>query len=114
MYYCSITYDDSLVFIMFHIKLSQNLVFLTYIESMLSWYFITQFLEVVKEFHKFQFRSTTKFADTKLQLPQHSKHWKTEQYWGSDNCGKVDLDSDVNFLASVILQKPTTVPSQCE
>ena len=37
-----------------------------------------------------------------------------EQYWGSDDCGEVDIDSDVNHLASGNLRQFTTVPSQCE
>ena len=40
--YCTLTYDDYIIFIMFYIKLSQNFDFLTNIESVLLGYFRTQ------------------------------------------------------------------------
>ena len=33
---------------------------------------------------------------------------------GSADCGEVDLDSDINHLASGKLRKSTTVTSQCD
>ena len=64
MCYFSLTYDDIVLFVIFYIKLSWNFVFPTNIKSMLSWYFLTQFLEAVKEFHKYLSQSTTTFEDT--------------------------------------------------
>ena len=43
--------------------------------------------------------STSPFEKNHFQLPCHGNHWKTDQYRGSDNCGEVDIDSDVNRLA---------------
>ena len=54
------------------------------------------------------------FEDTKLSLPQHSDHLKTEQYQDSADRGEVDLDSDVNRMVSDKLRQSTNVPSQCE
>ena len=49
MRYFSLAYDDILLFVMFSIKLSRNFDgFLTNIKSMLSWYFVTQFLKQSK------------------------------------------------------------------
>ena len=56
---------------------------------------------------------TAPFKETWLSLPQHSDHWKTEEYQGSAHRGEVDLDSDVNRLASDKLRQSTTVTSQC-
>ena len=81
---------------------------------MISWYFLTYFFEAVKELHKFRFRSTTTFADTKIPLTQHIEHLNMDKYRGSDNRGEVDLDSDVNSLASGNIRQYNTVPGQCE
>ena len=98
----------------FYIKLSCIFVFLVNIESMISWIFSVKFFEAVKELHKIRFPSTTTFTDTKLPLTQNSKHWKTDQYWWSDNSGELDLDLDINWPASDKLRQYTTVPIQCE
>ena len=55
-----------------------------------------------------------KNAETKFMLSKPSNHLNMEHYWGSAYCGEVDLDSEVNRLASVNLWQYTTVPSQCE
>ena len=60
------------------------------------------------------FISTALFNDTQFPLPPHGEHWKTEKYWGSANRSEVDLDSDINCLASGKIRPFTTVPSQCE
>ena len=65
-----------------------------------SWYIYNTIFEAVKLFHIIRFLSTTKFVDTKLPLPQPREHWNTKQYWGSADCGEVDLDSEVNGLTS--------------
>ena len=100
--------------IVFYIKLSWDFAFLTIIESVLLWYFQGGDFAAVKWFHKFWFRSTTTSADTKFVLPKPSYYWKTDHYWGSADHGEVDLDSDVNRLASGNILQYTTVPSQCE
>ena len=58
--------------------------------------------------------STAPFEDTKLPLPQHRKHQKTEKYQGSADLGELYLDPDVNRPVSVNLWQCTTVSSQCE
>ena len=68
----------------------------------------------VKEIHRLWLQSTTKSADTKFLSPQHSNHWNIEHYWGSANCGEVDLDSDINSLASGNHRQSTTVSSHYE
>ena len=55
MFYCILNYNDSFIFVMFHIKMSCIIIFLTNIESVISWYFLSQFFEAVKEFHKVRF-----------------------------------------------------------
>ena len=74
MSYCSLTHDDYLILDMLYIKLSWNVFLLTNIESVLLWYFLSQFSEAIKEFHKLRFQTTTTFADTKSPTPQHSDH----------------------------------------
>ena len=100
MCYFPLTYNDSLIFVTFCIKMSWRFVFFTNIESVISWYFLTQFLKQSPNFKQIRFQSTTTFADTKLPLPQHREHCNTEHYRGSTYYGKVDLDSDINGLAS--------------
>ena len=95
-------------------KLSCIFLFLTNIESILLSYFEHNLFAAVKEIHKLLFQSTTKSAETKFLLPKPSNHWKTDHYWGSDDHGEVDIDSDLNRLASGNIMKYTTVPSQCE
>ena len=56
--------------------------------------------------------STEPFEYTKLTLPQHSKHQKTDQYWGSVNRCELDLNSDVNRPDSDKLREYTIVSSQ--
>ena len=62
----------------------------------------------------FDFLSTRISAQTKSLYPKPSDQWKTEHYRGSDDSGEVDIDSDINFLASGNLWQHTTVTSQCE
>ena len=102
-----------LVFRYVFIKMSWNFVFLKNTKSALLWYFLTEFFSAVKEIHKLQFRWTTS-EDTKFLSPKPSKYWKTEHYWGSDDCVEVDINSDINCLSSGNLSQSTTLPSQCE
>ena len=67
----------------------------------------------VKVIHKLWFLSTTS-VETKFLLPKPSDHWNTEHFGGSVNCGEVDLDSEINFLASGNIWNYTNVPSQCD
>ena len=71
MCYFTLNHNDSLILDMFYIKLSWNFVFLKNIESVISWYYMPQFFEAVKEFYNLRFLSTTTFSDTKVPLPQH-------------------------------------------
>ena len=113
-WYYPLTYDYSLIFFMFCIKLSHYFDFLSNIESVLLCYFWTQNFEAVKEIVTFAFLSTRTSAETKSRLPKPSDHWKMEHYVGSGNHGKVDLDSDVNRLATGNLWRYTTLTSHCE
>ena len=72
------------------------LFFLTNIEPVVSWYFLLQFFEAVKEFHNLQFQPTATFKDTKLMLTQQSKHKNTDQYQGADDHVTLNLDAGVN------------------
>ena len=54
MYHCILNYNDIIIFVIFQIK-KILLFFLTHFESMLSFFFCHNFLEAVKEFHKFRF-----------------------------------------------------------
>ena len=112
--YCPLNYNNSLISDMFYIKLSCIFVFITNIEYVLLWYFEHNLFAAVKEIHKLRFWSTTTSADTKLLLPRPSKQWNTEHGWGSDDCGEVDIDSDVNLPASGNIMQCATVPSKCE
>ena len=87
---------------------------LTNIESVLLWYFWTQFFETVKDIHKLPFQSTTTSADTKFKLPQHSDNLETDGYHGSTDCYEVDLELYINRLDSGNPRQSTTIPSQCD
>ena len=114
MWYCLFAHNNSPILEMFYIKLSWNFFsHKCWICGILN-IFCHKFFEGVKEIHKRQFLSTKASADTSFLLPQTSKQWNTENYWGSEDRGEVDIDSDVNHLASGNLRKSTTVPSQSE
>ena len=91
---------------------------LTNIESVISWYFLSQFLKQSKNYinSNFRFWSTSTSKDTKFLLPQHIKikHQNTKQYQGSYYRGELDLNSDVNQPDSGKLCQSTTIYSQCE
>ena len=55
MCYCTLTYDDNLILVMLFIEISCIIVFFTNIESVIYWYFLSQFFKAVKESHKLQF-----------------------------------------------------------
>ena len=55
MCYCILNYDDNLIFVMCYIKISCIFVFFANVESVISWYFLSQFFEEVKELHKVKF-----------------------------------------------------------
>ena len=90
--------------------------FLTNFESVISWYFMSQFSKHSKNYTKFdlQYQSTATFKDTKSPLPKITEHRMDKEYQGSDNRGKLDIKSDVDRPASVKLRQYTTVSSQCE
>ena len=72
--YCPLTYDYYLIFVMFYIKLSWNIVFLVNIESVFYGVFEHTFSASVKDIHKLWFLSTTTSADTKFLSPKPSNH----------------------------------------
>ena len=85
------------------------------IESVVSWiYSVTFFLQQSNISINFDSGQQHNSQNTKFMLPRHSNHWNTEKYRGSADRGEVDLESDVNCLASGNIGKYTTVPSQCE
>ena len=49
--YCTLTYNNYVIFIMLYFKLSSNFYFLVNIEYVPFWYFWTQFLSADKEIH---------------------------------------------------------------
>ena len=112
--YFPLTYDDLLIDGMFYIELSCNFFFSQISHLFFCVIFLHSIYAAVKEIYKLWFESTTTSADTKLPLPQHRKHWITENYQGSGDSGGVDIDSDANCMASVNLWQPNTVPSKCE
>ena len=67
-----------------------------------------------KKFISFDIWSSTTSAETKSLLPKPSAHWNTEHYCGWADNDDVDLESDINRLASGNLQWYTTIPSQYE
>ena len=102
------------LFVMFYIKPSlitdfsqiSNIFFCDILEH--------KFLRQEKKSININFWSRETSADTQFMVPQHSDNWKTYQHQGSANCCEVDLDSDLNRLASGNLRQYTTVSSQCE
>ena len=116
MCHCPLTYYDNIIFVMFYIKMSRVIVFLSNLESVIYWYFLSQFLKQSNNYinFDFQYRSKPKFEVTQLPLSKISKHWTAEQYQGSADHGELDLKLDVNRPASGKLLKSTTVSSQCE
>ena len=69
-----------------------------------------------KNYIKFdrQYRSTPTLEATQFQLHKSSEHQIAKQYQESDNCGEIDLKSNVNRLATGKLPQSTTVYSQYE
>ena len=81
------------------------------------WYLEISVTIVLKQLNKsinFDLDQQHYSQNTRFPLPQHIDHWKIAQYWGLADRGVVDLDSDVNYLASRNIRESTTVPSQCE
>ena len=62
----------------------------------------------------FQYRSTLTLEVTQFTLHKINKHQTVEKYQGSADSGELDLESDVNRLASKKLWKSTTISSQCK
>ena len=55
MCYCILNYGNNLIFDIYYINLSCIIVFFTNLESVISWYFLSDFFEAVKELHKVWF-----------------------------------------------------------
>ena len=53
MCYCTLNYDDNLIIIMIYIKMSCIIVYIANFDSVVSWYFLSQIFEAVKELNKF-------------------------------------------------------------
>ena len=60
------------------------------------------------------FISTSPFGDTQITLPHTWRPLKYGSLSRLDDRGEVDIDSDINYLASGNLRQSTTVTSQCE
>ena len=104
-WYCTLIYDNSIIFIMFYFKPSRNIAFITNLESVPLWYFRTQFFAAIQiNPQPSNFQSST----------TQCNHWKTGIYRESSGSGEVDRDSDINRLASDNLWWYTTVPNQWE
>ena len=103
LWWCPFTYDNTLIFIMFYIKMSRIFSSLKNIKSVNLWKFWTHL-----------FRSSQGNPQPLILNQQGQVHSKTEHYQGSDDRSEVNIDSYINCLASGNLQKYTTVPSQCE
>ena len=76
--------------------------------------FCHNFFAAVKKSINFDLDQQHNSQNTKFLLSQHRDNWKTEKCQGAANRGKVDLDSNVNRLASGNLRQYTNVPSQWE
>ena len=55
MCYYILNYDDNIMFLMYHIKMSCINMFSTNFELVIYWYFLSQFLKAVKLLHKVRF-----------------------------------------------------------
>ena len=55
MCYCIPNYDDNLIFVIFYIKISFIIFFLKNPESVIAWYFLSQFFESANELYKTRF-----------------------------------------------------------
>ena len=72
-WYCLLIYEDSIIFIiMFYIKLSQNIVFIRNIESILLWYLQTKHFCISKKIHKLWHWWTTTSSYTNSCYPDHA------------------------------------------
>ena len=113
-WYCILTYDDSVIFIMLYFKLSRNFSFLTNIESVHLWYFQTQLFAADKVIHHLRFLIINNKCRNQVPVIKVSQHWNKKYYRRSADCFEGDLDLDINCLDSDNLWKYTTVPSQCD
>ena len=114
IWYFLLTHNDSLILDMFYIKLSCiSFSQICQICGILI-IFCHNFLIQSKKSINFGYDQQHIAQNIKFLLPQHRGHWKTDKYLGSEDFDEVDLDSDVNSLASGNLSQSTTVLSQCE
>ena len=113
---CALKYDHILIFFITYIKMSCIIVFLTNFESVISWYFLSQFYKSVKDLHKVQFiiSINTNIWSYTITITELSKHQTADKYQRLYDCGEIDLKSDVNIPASSKLHQSTTVSSQCD
>ena len=52
MYHCPFKYDDNHIFVMFNIKMSCIIVFLTITKSVMYWYFLSQLFQSGQKLNK--------------------------------------------------------------
>ena len=100
--YCTLIYVINSISLCFVCNHHRTFIFLQNLNQFLLWYLQTQFVLQINKSTTYQFLST-----------QHRKHWKTEPYWGSADCGEGDHNSDINHLGSDNFRKCTTVTNQC-
>ena len=98
MCYYILNYDDNLIIIMIYVKMSFIIVYLTHLESVISWYFLSQYLKQLNNFIKFnfQYRYTPTLEVKQCPLHKSREHPTAIQYHGSADLGVIDLKSDVN------------------
>ena len=81
-------------------------------KTLLTSQILNQFLSYIFK-HNFLMQTSKSTTSQKLWLPTHSKHWNTEPYWGSADCGEGDCESYFNHMVSVFHSKYNNVTNQC-
>ena len=114
--YCTFNNNKYIIFLCFicnHHKtllISQiiitNFAYLTIFYPIPFWHFQRPFFVANKRIYHLSKYSIAKRSKHWNKTTQ-SKHWNMELYWGLFNRGKVDCDSDLNHLYSVIIKQYT-------
>ena len=90
-------YDDNLIFVMFYIKVSCITQFLTNLNSVISFFSLSQFFKQSTNYKKFDFQYWWTQTFEVTQFPLCKPKTQTDgQYPGSADCGEIDLKSDIN------------------
>ena len=114
IYYCTLIHIDYLILIIFILHYHGTLFSHKYRICGIFNSLCYNIFASVKEINKIWLRLTKNLQNTKFLLPQISNHWKIENYRGSNDCDKVDIDPDIKSLASDDLRQSTTVPIKCD